>query len=671
MKKYIYSTICAVAATGLTFSACTPDEYEMGSAQVSAQDLTESNAYTVTVEGNKVILTSNLEGCTPLWITPQGRSQEKSLTLELPFAGNYEVTFGAITRAGAIYGEPYQFTLDKNDFSLLSDTKWFYLSDQNFKVGDALPSAETLSSGISKRWYPNDADYGLGCTGPVMYMTPYDPTNTGNYTDAEAANGTYKPVTFGRDNWAPNWDPGFQSWLIADTNPYMDSYMEFSMDASNGCVAKMYRGEEGEKGASTGSNLVGKFNLGLSDKEHPTISFDNCYAMHNIGFDEVCNNYTQDIIIADLTPYYLCLVTKRTNSEGAWYLVWNFVSEDVRNTHGACIPKADAGLLTTTDPVLPEFSNLADDLFKVESNGVTYTGNQITYTINADVAYDWMNWNGAQGSQKWESLTNGDYNDSWAPKPDDSAYDNELVLSMTSDGSMTFAYGETEGTFSIEKNTITFSQEITFLTATGDNRTVAVKGTTFTVLDFAATEGMTLGIPASANEKGNVSSYLVVNLTVKPIGAPVTGPVVVELTTDYVEHSWIENGCLRLGFHHYGDGGTGIFKDASSVKLKKDQTIKVTFKLKSGSGFANTPKCALIDNNIKQTWEPGCFDLEDAVTVNLEGETTVTLKNNTGATQKFTPTCLDLSIQMNGFYSEYVDGMDAPDLLESVTCVIE
>jgi hypothetical protein len=199
---------------------------------------------------------------------------------------------------------------------------------------------------------------------------------------------------------------------------------------------------------------------------------------------------------------------------------------------------------------------------------------------------------------------------------------------------------------------------------------VAIEGKTFTILEMNATEGMTLGIPNGNDANGNVTSYMVVNLNTKPIGGGQTGPLVVALTDDYYEHSWVENGCLRLGFHHYGDGGTGIFKDAASVKLKKNQTIKVTFSLKSGLTWSKTPKCALIDNNIKTTWEQGCFNLEDAATVNTSGETTVTLTNNTGATQKFTPTCLDLSIQLDGYLDGYVAG-DTPDVFEKISCVIE
>ena len=650
---------------------CSPDDYSMGGAQYTADQLKAPDAYTVTINGNRVTLKSKLVGCTPLWITPNGRSQEQELTLDLPFAGEYEVTLGAETRAGAVYGDPYKFTLAQNDFTMLDNPLWFYLADKNYLKGAEFPDEATLIEGISKKWFPNDKDYGLGCTGPVMYMTPYNPTNKeGTYTAEEAANLTYKEVPFGRANWAPNWDPGYQSWLIPDDDPYMDSYMEFSMDAANGCVAKMYRGEAGTKGRSTGTEMTGKFNLGLLDKDHPTISFSDCYAMHNMGFDEVCSNYTQDVIIAEMTPYYLCLITKRTNSEGNWYIVWNFVSEEVKNTDGACIPKDEVELLTMSEPVLPAFDNLTTKMFSVESNGVTYVGNSITYTVNEETPYDIMWWNGAQGIYKWESVTKGEYNNSWAPMPGDDAWDNELVLSKKSDGSYTYAYGDNEGTVTIADGKMTFSDEVTFLTVKNDFRTIAVKGKTFTILEMNATEGMVLGVPDQKDEKGNITSYIVVNLTTKPIGGGQTGPTVVPLTTDYTEHSWIENSCFRLGFHHYGDGGTGIFKDAASVKLKKGQTIKVTFTLNSGIEWEKAPKCALIDNNIKTTWEPGCFDLDDAVTVNLTGETTVTLTNTTDATQKFTPTCLDLSIQLDGYLKDF-NKDETPDLIQSMKCVIE
>ena len=636
--KKIYTMMAGAA---MMLAACSPDDFSFGDAQYSSDDLKCPDAYTVTINGNYVTLESKLKGCTPLWVTPNGRSQEQKLTIGLPFAGDYEVSLGAETRAGVVYGDPYQFNIAQNDFAQLSDEIWANLAG---------------GVGKTKKWVPCNKDYGIGrCSGPVMYGNPDDVRNDGsNSTD----------LMFGSANWAPNWDPGFQAWLILPDDPYMSSYMEFGLDAQKGCTANVFRND-----ANGGTMMNGKFNLNVSDKTHPVISFSDCYSLHNAGLDEACSNYTQDVKIIECTPYLLQIATMRTNSEGPWWIIWNFVSQEVIDTNGECIPKEESGLIEKTEPELPTFSNLTTDLFTTEINGVTYVGNQMTFIINDETPYDWMWWNGSPAVSKWENVANGDYTTNWAPACGDEIGDFELVISRASDGSYNYECGEKSGKVTIADDKLTFDDEITILTASNDTRTVTVTGKEFTVLACEPGESVTIGVPSSNDENGNIDSYLCATLNFKKIETGATGPTVVPLNTNYGDEgiSWTENGCVRLGFHHYGDGGIGIFKDAASVKLKKNQTIKVTFKLKPGViTWSKTPKCALIDNNIKKTWEPGCFDLDDAVTVNVDGETTVTLTNTTGATQKFTSTCLDLSIQFDGFGEG-----DYTDMFESVTCVIE
>ena len=677
IHNLIYTLLAAIAV--FLMASCSPEDFGFGKKTYSPEDLVEGKAYTVTIEGNVLKLESKISDATSLWITPIGRSQEKAFTVELPFAGEYEVTFGVETPGGIVYGDPYKITLSQNDFSLLSDNKWFYLADKDYKTGDPLPSAETLAKGISKKWYPCDANYGVGqCTAPVMYIAPYDPDGDGKGFTAEEKddkNVAYRDIVFGTGNWKPNWDPGFQSWLVPENDPYMDSYMTFSMDALNGCVATMYRGESGAKGASTGSNMVGKFNMNLNDKTKPLITFTDCYAMHNTGFDEVCSNYTQDIQIVELTPYVLQLVTKRTNSEGNWYICWNFVSEDVIATKGACIPKADQNLIETAKPILPTFENIHTDLFTADINGDKYVGSKMTFTLDSETPYDFLWWNGSPNVKAWESVTGGKYNSTWAPALDDKAIDNfELTISKASDGSYNYECGEADGKVKITENTLTFDKEISVFAVAGDKRTIELKGNQFYILGNSADDQyLTIGIPETKDENGQVNSYLVAKLAYKKIATGPTGPTKVAIDNSIIHNEgimWVENGCLRVGFHHYGETGVGLFKDVKSVKLKKNQTITVTFKIKGGVTWSKTPKCALIDNNIKQTWEPGAYDLPDAVVVDTNGgETTVSLTNTTGSTQTFTATCLDLSIQLNGFgdYGGSTDNID----IEIVSCTIQ
>jgi len=631
-KKSIYLSLAAALLLG----SCSPDEYSLSKPDLTAEELVQGVAYTVDVDAqNTITLTSLLDksyNC--YWVHPNGRAQGNVATLALPFAGTYEVTFGVDTRGGVVYGAPYQFTINTNNMSLLEDPLYTYL---------------TGGVGKSKKWVPVDRDYGVGnCTGPVMYANPDDVLNDGSAS-----------TDIGINHMVPNWDPGFQSWLIPQDSPYMKSSMTFSLDDKQGCTVSVYRAEEDK-------TYNGKWNLLVEDKNHPTLSFTDAFALHNVGFDEVCANYTDKIVITALTPYLLQLATMRTNSEGPWWIIWNFIAEDVQNGT-VVIPSEDAEYLTPAKPELPEIEDLQKKLFTTDINGVEFQGAEMTFQVSQDAAYDWMWWNGATSA--WESVVKGNYGSSWAPMWDEDAVaESELTLTRKGD----YTYGEYSGKYTIQDSKIVFDQPVTFFTVTGDQRTVMVTGSEWQVFKVDPGSELIIGVPDGKDANGATNAYLVAGFTYKAVGGGQEGPVVVPITHTEAEHMWIENGCIRLGFHHYGAEGTGIFTDVTAVKLKKNQSIVVTFRLNgSGITWTGAPKCALIDNNIKTTWEPGCFDLDDAVTVNTSGETTVRLTNTTGSTQKFVDTCLDLSIQLDG-YGTMASAEDFESVgLEIVSCTIE
>lgn len=669
----IHNHILTLLAAMVMFlvASCSPEDFGFGKKTYSPEDLVEGKAYTVTVEGNVLKLESKISDATPLWVTPIGRSQEQSLSVELPFAGEYEVTFGVETPGGIVYGDPYKIALAQNDFSLLSDNKWFYLADKDYKTGDPLPSAETLAKGISKKWYPCDANYGVGqCTAPVMYIAPYDPDGDGKGFTAEEKddkNVAYRDIVFGTGNWKPNWDPGFQSWLVPEDDPYMDSYMTFSMDAQNGCVATMYRGESGKKGTSTGTNMVGKFNMNLNDKTKPLITFTDCYSMHNVGFDEVCSNYTQDIQIVELTPYVLQLVTKRTNSEGNWYICWNFVSEDVIKTHGQCIPKSEQGLIQKVSPKLPEFDNILTDLFKTEIGGVEYVGSQMTFNLDSDKPYDFKWWNGSPNisySEKetpyvkaWENVIGGNYNDTWAPKATDDAIDNFELVIRKSDGKYKYECGDVSGEVKIEDNKLIFDKEISVISVSSDKRTITLKGKEFTILANDPGESLTIGVPETKDENGIVNSYLVANLSYKKVTSGPAGPTVIKVDNTKL-NVYLEQGkYFRIEMYNPWNSREWPI-DISTVKVKKGQTLSMTFKIEGLTWNEGAkPKAVLCQNIDNAGWETGCFDLDYAVEYNMNGETTVTWKNNTGATAAFSgASCITMTLQLDGFGSAPLDG---------------
>ncbi|MDL2221278.1 hypothetical protein LJC35_01840 [Parabacteroides sp. OttesenSCG-928-N08] len=626
VKTYLY---LLVASAVMLVTACTPDKVEMGAAGLTADDLVQGIAYTVTPDaqdGNTIHLTSLISGATPLWETPQGRSQKSTMTIELPFAGDYEVSFGVMTPGGPVYGAPYQFTVTENNFNMLSNEIW-----------------ANLAGGVGKtrKWLPMDGNYGVGrCTGPVMYMSPTDVKNDGsNVSD----------LMFGSANWAPNWDPGFQSWLIAADDPYMDSYMEFGLDAVNGCTAQVFRND-----ANGGTTMNGKFSLNLSDAKHPTITFDNCYSLHNTGFDDVCDNYAINIQIIELTPYLLQIATMRTNSEGPWWLVWNFISEEAQQDP-SLIPTDDPGLLPTNPVVEPSYDNLNELLFTIAGPTASYLATATTLLLNEDAPYDWMWWNTATGA--WQS--NGfdgaeDYTANWTPAV--TAAD-EFVMNLSTTGTagtysceMETTDGGVTTTFTIEGNKLIFADEVSLLTATNDYTTVDIRGKEFTVMACSPDDSQViLGIPAGTDETGTVNRYLCANLTIKPIASE-SGPVNVAVDNSKL-NCYVEAGqYLRVEFYNpWGDKEWPI--DITKLKLRKEQKLVIKYTV-SGITWNEgaEPKAAFCHNIGDGLWEPACFDDASAVSLNKNGETTVTFTNTTGATANFAtaPSCATIAMQING-----------------------
>lgn len=635
MKKSIYLAVAALLMLG----SCTPDSHSLDSLSLQPSDLTHGSAFSVSVDAqNTVTLKSLLDksyNC--YWIHPNGRAQGPVATLQLPFAGKYDVTFGVDTRGGVVYGNPYQFEVTTNNMALLADPLYTYL---------------TGGVGKSKKWVPVDKDYGVGqCTGPVMYCNPDDVLNDGsNSTD------------IGINNMKPNWDPGFQSWLIPADDPYMDSYMIFSLDDVNGCSITEYRGEAGTKGSSTGTTSTGKYTLNVSDKNHPTLSFSDTYSMHNVGFDAVCSNYTSNIIITELTPYMLQLATMRTNSEGPWWIIWNFIAADVQDGT-VVIPSDDVNYLNPSTPVLPTISDLKTKIFTTDINGVEYEGAEMTFQVVGDAPYDWMWWNG--GSSAWESVTGGNYGTNWAPKADeDVVTENELTL--TKKGS--FTYGNQAGSYTIDEGKIIFDQEVSFFTVTGDSRTIEVKGTEWQVFKCDPGSELVLGVANGKDTNGNINNYLVANFSYKAVGGGQTGPVNVPFDAANVNNYIEADKYFRCQLYNPWGGGNDAI-DPANVKLKKDQKINITVKL-SGFTFSQTAKMALCCNRgNEQGWEPDCFGYARAIDVNGDGTYTVSWTNDTGSTVKWDDgtSALTITMQFDGYATLPDDDYASHCTLESIT----
>lgn len=287
LKHYIYSFIASVA---LLFAACSPDEYNLGAKDLTIDDLVEGLAYTITHDVNNpniVYLESKVGSkYTALWEHPQGRSQEQKVTLKMPFAGTYKVTFGVMTAGGYVYGEPATFTIDQFYAGFVEDELWTLLSG---------------GVGESKTWIHDNGKYGLA-SGEMDYA---DPSTTVEY-----------------NNFSPNWSPG--KGHTGDDNIWQ-STMTFSL--AGGAQVEVHN-------VSANGNVdeSGMFMLNTDAK---TLTFTNANIMHTQGWNNKTTNWSKGLKILTLTKNQLQVAVLRelVSGESEWWMIWNYVSKEYADNY--------------------------------------------------------------------------------------------------------------------------------------------------------------------------------------------------------------------------------------------------------------------------------------------------------------------------------------------------
>lgn len=284
MKFSIFTPIIALASACMALTACSPDEYDLGSTGYTSDDLVEGIAYTITHDEqnpNIVYLKSELPASyTPLWNHPQGRSQAGAVTLKMPFPGTYDVRYGIETRGGVVYGPTTQFTIQDFCAEFVSDEQWINLSG---------------GVGNSKKWIPDNGKYGFA-SGEMTFGDPSQPQEF--------------------NNWTPNWDPG-----AGFTEMDFSSFMIF--DLQGGAHVKVFDGTTTWNGSYM-----------LNTTEH-TITFTDAVLLHAPGWDNRTSDWQKNLQFFELDANHMrigILREKATSGEDPWWIIWNFVSEDYANS---------------------------------------------------------------------------------------------------------------------------------------------------------------------------------------------------------------------------------------------------------------------------------------------------------------------------------------------------
>ena len=337
LKSSIYLFIASIL---MLFSACTPEQYDLDEKDVTPDDLVEGLAYTIThdpVNPNIVYLESKMgNSYTALWEHPQGRSQEKKVTLQIPFDGTYTGRFGVQTRGGVVYGEPATFIIQDFYAGFVTNELWTLL---------------TGGVGASKMWIPDNGKYGLA-PGELSYA---DPGGTVEW-----------------NNWSPNWEPAAGFTMAAGDNPIWESSMTF--DLINGANVSIDDRSSGGVGQKKGSFM-------LNTDAH-TITFTDADLLHTSGWSHMTSNWKKDLKILTLTENQLrigILRQKDTSGEDPWWIIWNYVNKEYADNYEA--------------PAQEIFPTLPDDwrdYVEPKTNLVT------TYKLSDDKPFDWCNLDGSQ-----------------------------------------------------------------------------------------------------------------------------------------------------------------------------------------------------------------------------------------------------------------------------------
>ena len=409
--------------------ACTPDEYNLGDTDIQPEELVEGIAYTIThdSENPNIVYLTSLMGSeyTPLWNHPQGRSQDKVVTLKIPFAGTYEVQFGVQTRGGYVYGETVTFDVDQMYAGFIEDELWTLVSG---------------GQGKSKTWYLDlDGEQTARFFGgPIWFFTDtYEWDNLhnaagDNYIDADVwdAKSAILPnlqesgeaVWYWSADWAGN------QWMC-DAADFGTMTFDLIGGANLTVDQTAYSTTIGGGAVQNGSYML--------DTEKHTIKFTDALPVHDENRDAGVTSATEFRILYASEDFLQILVVP----EGACY---NYISKDFRDNW---TPEEEGD----PEPELPE--GWQDDIS-------TVTSTSIKWVLSPETPFNWANLDGSLMNEGWVSAdTYADWTGMNADVPATYADFSLTINASNNSVAMILPDGtESEGTYELdEKGIYTFT----------------------------------------------------------------------------------------------------------------------------------------------------------------------------------------------------------------------
>lgn len=552
IRLFIFSLLCLAGV-----SACMPEEYELGTVDVAAEDLVPGLAYTVTQDSsdpNTIYLKNLMTGYTPLWEHPQGRSQKNEITLKIAFKGTYVIKFGVETAGGYVYGEPYTLELTTDNLSYVDDPMWNTLTGGN---------------GQSKTWKLDVAADGCKYyAGPLFFYGTDD--WYGNVTGGQEATDYNGDGAVDSWNWAADW-AGNGSWLLGGTGA-MD-YGTMTFDLIDGAHVKVTRlNADG----SVESEQNGTF---LLDTENYSLSMSDAGILHDPGRDAIVTQWGNARVL-QLTDDFLQLGVIRDNdpNEGPCLLVYNYISQNYWDN-----PPAPEEPAKPSEPVLPEgWQDIVG----------TISQTAIEWKLSDQNPLDWCNLDGSR-MNGW--LSPDQYAD-WLGTPDPAVYEGFSLTMDSADNSykaVTPDGTEVEGTYTLdEKGVYTFDNGIPSFTVVGWASFATTAENQLRIMEIVTKNGivseMWVGAKDPAKEE-YMGYHLVANVGAgSGVVTPPAEAKVLAVDNSKLAVGDLEgNGNLRIEFYNeWGSTKADPAVNIEDISFSQEMNISITLggiKFKDGA----------------------------------------------------------------------------------------
>lgn len=350
--KLVITSFLMLAALMLV-SSCSPETYSLDGPLAKSDihyEITQD--FAVDPGGNTVILKNTTPGVVLTWDYVTGKSSKATETVKYAFKGNYTIKITAVTGGGIVELDPVTVTVTKDNLSYVNDPLW-----------------TALSGGVGKKksWIADNGKYGLA-QGAMSYADPSSVVEWNKFT--------------------PNWEPAGNANSSTDADMHWGRYMTFSLDGGPFMTVSEANGTTVQSGSY------------FLDINAHTLTTTGATILRPDNYIANASNWNNSLKVLTLTENQLRIAVLRTNSEGQWWYIWNFVSKDY----------ADKYVPVVTDPVLDEGFNPtfapgelltmltggtgAGRVWNLDGKGnpVDWVGKGIGWTTGASSSYNW-GWN--------------------------------------------------------------------------------------------------------------------------------------------------------------------------------------------------------------------------------------------------------------------------------------